>query len=99
MSQFEQFASDNYSGIRPQVWAAMAEANRADEPAYGEDVWTQRASDGLRTLFNTDCDVYFVFNGTAANSLAALEVHPSEITWKVGVCVVFLRHQERPGAG
>jgi threonine aldolase len=27
-------------------------------------------SDQLRELFQTDCDVYFVFNGTAANSLA-----------------------------
>ena len=77
MSQFEQFASDNYSGICPQAWAAMAEANRSDEPAYGEDVWTQRASDGLRTLFDTDCDVYFVFNGTAANSLALASIGQS----------------------
>jgi threonine aldolase len=27
-------------------------------------------ADRLRELFETDCDVYFVFNGTAANSLA-----------------------------
>ncbi|HHH9258433.1 TPA: hypothetical protein ACP31A_005776, partial [Pseudomonas aeruginosa] len=24
----QQFASDNYSGICPEAWAAMAEANR-----------------------------------------------------------------------
>ena len=70
MSESEQFASDNYSGICPQAWKAMAEANGSDEPAYGEDRWTQRAADGLRGLFDTDCDVFFVFNGTAANSLA-----------------------------
>ena len=70
MSESEQFASDNYSGICPQAWSAMAEANGSDEPAYGEDRWTQRAGDGLRGLFDTDCDVFFVFNGTAANSLA-----------------------------
>ena len=70
MSESEQFASDNYSGICPQAWSAMAEANGSDEPAYGEDRWTQRAADGLRGLFDTDCDVFFVFNGTAANSLA-----------------------------
>jgi threonine aldolase len=40
------------------------------EPAYGDDRWTQRASDMLRSLFDIDCDVYFVFNGTAANALA-----------------------------
>ncbi|MFE8070285.1 low specificity L-threonine aldolase [Marinobacteraceae bacterium S3BR75-40.1] len=70
MRNDEQFASDNYSGICPEAWTAMAEANERDEPAYGEDRWTQQAADGLRALFETDCEVFFVFNGTAANSLA-----------------------------
>lgn len=48
----------------------MAQANETDEPAYGEDQWTQQAADELRRLFDTDCEVFFVFNGTAANSLA-----------------------------
>lgn len=77
MSGSEQFASDNYSGVCPQAWKAMAEANCSDEPAYGEDRWTQRAADGLRALFDTDCDVYFVFNGTAANSLALASIGQS----------------------
>ena len=42
VSQSEQFASDNYSGVCPQAWKAMEAANRMDEPAYGEDSWTQR---------------------------------------------------------
>lgn len=66
----QQFASDNYSGICPEVWAAMAEANRGHERAYGEDSWTARAADRFRQLFETDCEVFFAFNGTAANSLA-----------------------------
>ena len=44
----QQFASDNYSGICPEVWAAMAEANRGHERAYGEDSWTARAADRFR---------------------------------------------------
>lgn len=48
----------------------MEEANRGFAPAYGEDTWTDRAANAFRTLFETECDVYFVFNGTAANSLA-----------------------------
>ena len=65
------FASDNASGVCPEAWAAMAEANAAGHlPSYGADPYTQRAADGFRHLFGTDCDVYFVFNGTAANSLA-----------------------------
>ena len=66
----QQFASDNYSGICPEVWVAMAEANRGHERAYGEDSWTARAADRFRQLFETDCEVFFAFNGTAANSLA-----------------------------
>ena len=63
------FASDNYSGICPEAWAALAEANHGHARSYGDDPWTARASDLLREVFETDCEVFFVFNGTAANSL------------------------------
>ncbi|MBH3339551.1 low specificity L-threonine aldolase [Pseudomonas mendocina] len=66
----QQFASDNYSGICPEAWAAMAEANQGHQRAYGDDEWTARAADHFRHLFETDCEVFFAFNGTAANSLA-----------------------------
>ena len=63
-------ASDNYSGVCPEAMAAMRDANEGHVPAYGDDLWTQRAADALRTLFAADCEVFFAFNGTAANSLA-----------------------------
>jgi len=67
----QQFASDNYAGICPEAWAAMAEANSGHAAAYGDDPWTQRASDAFRELFEkADAEVFFAFNGTAANSLA-----------------------------
>lgn len=66
----QHFASDNYAGICPEALAALVAANAGHAPAYGEDEWTRRAADRLRALFETDCDVYFAFNGTAANSLA-----------------------------
>lgn len=66
----EQFASDNYSGICPEALEYMLEANEGSAPAYGDDIWTQRAADQFRSLFETDCEVFFVFNGTAANSLS-----------------------------
>jgi threonine aldolase len=70
-TEFEQqFASDNYSGICPEAWAAMEAANRGHAPAYGEDAWTARAADAFRDLFETPCEVFFAFNGTAANALA-----------------------------
>ena len=69
-SSRRQFASDNYSGICPEAWAALAEANHGHARSYGDDPWTARASDLLREVFETDCEVFFVFNGTAANSLS-----------------------------
>jgi threonine aldolase len=65
-----QFASDNYAGICPEAWQALQEADVGYATSYGDDPWTARACDTLRNFFETDCDVYFVFNGTAANSLA-----------------------------
>jgi len=66
----QQFASDNYAGICPEAWAAMENANRGHATAYGDDLWTARAANAFRELFETDCELFFVFNGTAANSLA-----------------------------
>ena len=66
----QQFASDNYSGICPEAWAAMETANRGSATSYGDDPWTARAADAFRELFETNLELFFVFNGTAANSLA-----------------------------
>jgi threonine aldolase len=65
-----QFASDNYAGICPEAWQALAEANTGHAPAYGDDEYTASAADLVREFFETDCEVFFTFNGTAANSLA-----------------------------
>lgn len=64
------FASDNYAAVCPEAWQAMAEVNSGYAPAYGADPWTAATCDVLRDFFACDCQVYFVFNGTAANSLA-----------------------------
>lgn len=64
------FASDNSAGIAPEAWAALAQANSGCAPSYGDDEWTDRAKTLLREIFATDCEVFFVFNGTAANALS-----------------------------
>ncbi|HYC70183.1 MAG TPA: low specificity L-threonine aldolase [Opitutaceae bacterium] len=68
------FASDNTAGIAPEAWAALAAANAGAAPSYGEDDWTARARRLVAELFATDCEVFFVFNGTAANALALAQV-------------------------
>jgi len=65
-----QFGSDNFAGICPEAWAAMAAANTGHEASYGNDAHTAKVTDMIRDLFETHCEVFFVFNGTAANSLA-----------------------------
>ena len=42
------FASDNYSGVHPEVLAALAAANEGHQVSYGEDDYTARlaAADG-----------------------------------------------------
>ena len=64
------FASDNCAGICPEAWSTMEEANLGCVHSYGDDRWTEEASDLLRDLFEIDCEVFFTFNGTAANSLS-----------------------------
>ena len=64
------FASDNNAGICPEALDAILAANASGHvPSYGDDEWTKRACDLIRDQFQTDCEVYFVFNGTAANAL------------------------------
>lgn len=65
-----QFASDNYAGICPEAFAALTEANHGHAKSYGNDPWTEKAADLIRDIFETRCEVFFAFNGTAANSLA-----------------------------
>src|SRR5690348_10265593 len=65
-----QFGSDNYAGICPEAWKALEQANLGHSPGYGDDIYTARAADLIREVFETNCEVFFVFNGTAANSLA-----------------------------
>ena len=69
-----EFASDNTAAICPEAWEALKEANAGGAPSYGDDRWTARVCDRVREIFEADCDVYFVFNGTAANALALAQV-------------------------
>lgn len=67
----QQFASDNNAGACPEVMAAINEANEMGHlPSYGDDALTAQACDLVRKIFETDCEVFLVLNGSAANGLA-----------------------------
>ncbi|MFJ6678372.1 threonine aldolase family protein [Microbacterium sp. NPDC091382] len=61
------FASDNYSGVHPEVLAAIAAANDGHQIAYGEDVYTARLQEVFARHFGEDAQAFPVFNGTGAN--------------------------------
>ena len=61
------FKSDNVSGIHPKILEAIKGANVGHDNPYGNDKWTQKATEVIKDLFQKDVDVYFVALGTAAN--------------------------------
>jgi threonine aldolase len=65
-----QFASDTWAGLCPEALEALQEVNQGHLPAYGDDPWTSRATASFHELFDTECAVFFVPTGTAANALA-----------------------------
>ena len=69
MAEHKSFGSDNHAGAHQAVVNAVIAANTGDATAYGEDEWTRRATARLRELFQAEGDVFFVFNGSAANIL------------------------------
>lgn len=64
------FASDNNSGVHPLIMEAVVKANDNHAVGYGDDPWTQAAGNKVKEVFDADCGVVFVFNGTGANSVA-----------------------------
>jgi threonine aldolase len=70
MKPARSFASDNNAGVHPEVLKAMAEANHGHVVGYGDDPYTQSAVKQFEKQFGSDIDVFFVFNGTAANVLS-----------------------------
>jgi threonine aldolase len=63
------FASDNCSGIHPQILESIAKANHDHTKGYGYDSYTSDAETAFKRLFGDDIDVFFVYSGTAANVL------------------------------
>ncbi len=74
MSFPRAFASDNNAGVHPEVLAALARVNEGHVRGYGHDPLTAQAEDLFREHFGDQTRAWFVFNGTAANTLAIQSV-------------------------
>ncbi|MBY0291470.1 MAG: low specificity L-threonine aldolase [Mycobacteriaceae bacterium] len=70
------FASDNYAGAHPEVLAAIAAANGGHQVAYGDDQYTARLAEVIRTQFGERAETFPVFNGTGANVVALTSMLP-----------------------
>ena len=70
MKPARSFASDNNAGIHPEVLTAIAEANVGHTVGYGDDPFTASAVSKFKQHFGAGIEVFFVFNGTAANCLS-----------------------------
>ncbi|MEN0057338.1 MAG: low specificity L-threonine aldolase [Bdellovibrio sp.] len=64
------FGSDNHAGVHPKILSALISANADHAPSYGTDEWSERAVSLFRQHFGEQTQVFFVFNGTAANVTA-----------------------------
>src|SRR5207244_11106717 len=69
MKPARSFASDNNAGVHPAVLKAIATANQGHVVGYGDDPYTASAVAKFREHFGREIEVFFVFNGTAANVL------------------------------
>lgn len=63
------FASDNNSGVHPEILKAIENANQGHTIGYGNDEFTASAIKTLKKEFGGHTEIFFVFIGTAANVL------------------------------
>lgn len=63
-------ASDNHSGVHPEIMRAIQNCNVGHAPSYGTDNESVQAIQQFKRHFGEQAEVFFVFNGTAANVLS-----------------------------
>lgn len=77
------FASDNYSGVHPEVLAALAVANEGHQSAYGADDYTAAVREVFRAHFGPRAEAFCVFNGTGANVVSLQSITER---WQSVIC-------------
>lgn len=82
-SSVRGFASDNYSGVHPEVLAALAAANGGHQVSYGEDEYTEELGRVIASHFGDTATIFPVFNGTGANVTALQSLLPR---WGAVIC-------------
>lgn len=71
------FASDNTSGLPPEIMTAIAQANQGYALGYGNDDLTNGLRARIRDVFEApEAEICLVTTGTAANALALASLTP-----------------------
>lgn len=68
------FASDNNTGIHPEILNEIISVNDGHVTGYGSDIYTAQALNVFKEQFGGDTETFFVFTGTAANVLSLTAV-------------------------
>jgi threonine aldolase len=89
------FASDNNSGVHPEILKAIESANAGHVVGYGSDPYTEKAGELFKEHFGRETETFFVFTGTAANVLGLSGVTRS---WN-SIITAFTAHIEQDECG
>ena len=82
-SSVRGFASDNYSGVHPEVLSALTQANGGHQVSYGDDQYTEELGSVVAGHFGDNATIFPVFNGTGANVIALQSLLPR---WGAVIC-------------
>ncbi|EIC12750.1 beta-eliminating lyase-related protein [Kingella kingae] len=81
--QSHSFASNNYSGVLPEIMVVIQTVNGGHVGAYGNDPYTEKLQQILKQQFGEQAQGFPVFNGSGANVLALQALLPR---WGAVVC-------------
>lgn len=77
------FGSDNYSGVHPEVLAALVAANEGHVTSYGADPYTERLGEVMRGHFGPAAQTWPVLTGGGANVISLMAMARP---WDAVVC-------------
>jgi len=89
------FASDNNSGVHPEILSELSAVNAGHAVGYGADIYTEQAKNLFREQLGPQTEVFFVFTGTAANVLGLSGITRS---WN-SVITAYTAHLEQDECG
>lgn len=79
----KSFGSDNNAPVHQEVIMALSKCNMDQQISYGEDPYTNEAIETFQKHLGKDAKVYFVYNGTGANTTLLAHLARS---WEAIIC-------------